>query len=316
LKKLIYFIKDALNLTINEAKGALLLFLIIAIALGITFFYSEFSSGNQSQVVIRQYGRVEVPKGNESNDFKKKYTYHGSTKLSYKTFPFDPNQASESSLIALGIPHYTAKTILKYRNKGGKFKFKEDLLKIYSLKPEVYERLQEFIMLPSKLSSPSFDNREEKLFSSPPEHLLARIGVEKTTPAKERRIEKFDINQADTSQLIRLNGIGSVFAKRIIKYRDLLGGFHSLNQVEETYGISEEAVAEIKKMAFVQAQIKKININSLEGVKHPYLKFSHLKTIKAYKAQHGPLRSIEDLRNIKNIEEETIQKISPYLIFD
>ena len=134
------------------------------------------------------------------------------------------------------------------------------------------------------------------------------------TPKANKVISKFDINIADTTQLMQIKGIGPAYAKRIIKYRDLLGGFYSIDQISETYGLNPEIIPELKKYGII-GNYKKININDLGKTKHPYLKYNEIKVINAYKKQHGPFKSKEDLRNIKILDDATIAKLEPYLSF-
>jgi DNA uptake protein ComE-like DNA-binding protein len=134
-------------------------------------------------------------------------------------------------------------------------------------------------------------------------------------PKKDFAIAKFDINTADTTQLMQIKGIGKVFASRIMKYRDILGGFHSVDQVGETYGIDPLVLPELKKYAVLNTKVKKIRINDLENFRHPYLKYNQVKVIVAYRKQHGNFKNAEDLKHIKILDEATISKIEPYLEF-
>lgn len=317
MNKIIVFLREHLEMSIHEAKGALLLFTIIVFSLAVTFSYSNFSSGNQSEIVIEEYGDIPIPEKNEEN-FRSLKNYSSTLKNEknnpekiFKRFNFDPNIASEQQLIDLGFPSYTAKTILKYRSKGGKFKIKEDLLKIYSLKPSLYESLESLILLPSKIVEKKYDNQENVLISSD-----QKIPIAKDFEKSKKGIVKFDINKADTSQLIQINGIGSVLAKRIIKYRDLLGGFFYLDQIQETYGIKPEVFRELIKNVFIGTEIKKIKINQLTNQRHPYLNFNQIRIINVYKKQHGDFKTLDDLKEIKILDEITISKIGPYLDFE
>ena len=317
MNKIIVFLREHLEMSIHEAKGALLLFTIIVFSLAVTFSYSNFSSGNQSEIVIEEYGDIPIPEKNEEN-FRSLKNYSSTLKNEknypekiFKRFNFDPNNASEQQLIDLGFPSYTAKTILKYRSKGGKFKIKEDLFKIYSLKPSLYESLESLILLPSKIAEKKYDNQENVLISSD-----QKIPMAKDLEKSKKGIIKFDINKADTSQLIQINGIGSVLAKRIIKYRDLLGGFFYLDQIQETYGIKPEVFRELIKNVFIGTGINKIKINQLTNQRHPYLNFNQIRIINAYKKQHGDFKTLDDLKEIKILDEITISKIGPYLDFE
>ena len=139
MKRLLNAIRDQFELTHNEAKSALLFFVIILVNLLLYYSYSAYTVNEQSEILIEDYGKTEVP---ETEDRKSKWVDYGSSyKKSAKKaerFSFDPNVATNEQFERLGFPKYLAKTIINYRSKGGKFKYKEDMLKIYSMKPELY----------------------------------------------------------------------------------------------------------------------------------------------------------------------------------
>lgn len=306
MKRLINLIREHFELTHNEAKSALIFFSIILVNLLLYYFYSTSSVNKQSEILIEDYGKTELP---ETEEKKSKWVDYNSDKRYTKTFEkfnFDPNIASEDQLTRLGFPKYLSKTMIKYRSKGGKFKYKEDLLKIYSMKPDLYAEIENLVLLPSKLDKKVPDYDEQRVFTEPKTPVYTK---------KEFSISKFDINTADTTQLMQIKGIGKVFANRIIKYRDILGGFHSIDQVGETYGIDPSILPELKKVAIMSSQIKKIKINELENFRHPYLKFNQVKVIVAYRKQHGNFKNAEDLKDIKILDAATILKIEPYLEF-
>ena len=115
-----------------------------------------------------------------------------------------------------------------------------------------------------------------------------------------------------------ISGIGSGYAKRIVKYRESLGGFANAEQVRETFGLPPETADELLKFGFVKNEnVKRLKINelALENLKHPYLRFFQAKAIIAYREQHGAYKSAEDLKNIKVLDEATIERLKPYLEF-
>ena len=127
---------------------------------------------------------------------------------------------------------------------------------------------------------------------------------------------KIEINKADTNELRKLPGIGIVYSRRIVKYRNLLGGFYSKNQLKEVYGISDELVYKISSDITIDTTIiKKLDISNDDFKKinaHPYISFDQTKAI-------FNLR----FKTKKNIKEETLiesgiftandfNKIKPY----
>ncbi len=214
-----------------------------------------------------------------------------------RPFLFDPNSISAEDWRKLGLPEKTIRTILNYRNKGGKFRVKEDLKKIYGIRPEHYEILEAYIRI-----STEYPKKEEKPFSA-----------EKAF----RRYEVVNINMADTSAFIALPGIGSKLAQRIISFREKLGGFYSLEQVREVYGLADSVYQKIKQyLELGSTDLRRININDATEAElkdHPYIRFVLAKPIIAYRDSHGKFRTVEEIRNILAVTEEAFIKMKPYL---
>ena len=128
--------------------------------------------------------------------------------------------------------------------------------------------------------------------------------------------QHIDINKADTTVFIALPGIGSKLAARIIDYRTRLGGFRSINQVAETFGLQDSTFQKIKKYLVISdANVTKINLNTAtaEQLKMPYISYNLANVILNYRAQHGPFKSIEDLKKIMLVDEVLFEKLAPYL---
>lgn len=218
-------------------------------------------------------------------------------------FRFDPNKATEHELILLGIPKYVAARIVNYRNKGGKFRVKSDFKKMYGLDSSIYAQLSPYLLLPEKQPS---------LTSTP---------FPKTENAISKRIEKFDLNQADTALLKSVYGIGTARAARIVKFRERLGGFISLQQLNEVYGLDSTARDRLMERCFVTENYTPVRVSLNTATEqdlaaHPYLTQKLAQAIVAYRFQHGPFQNIEDLRQIAILKEEVFNKIKPYLSLD
>ena len=228
------------------------------------------------------------------------YQYEPSVKSSYQKnelFKFDPNILSGEGWKRLGLNDRIIRTINNYRNKGGKFYKAEDLQKIWGLPQGFYNHVKDYISIqPSNIPT---KNYPVALNSKP-----------------EKRAWNIELNTADTSALIELPGIGSKLALRIINFRDKLGGFYSVDQIGETYGLSDSVFRKIKPYLHVNGEIKKLNINTAtkdELKQHPYIKGNLANLLVEYRNQHGNYKSVEDLKNIAAIDETTFRKLSPYL---
>jgi competence ComEA-like helix-hairpin-helix protein len=125
---------------------------------------------------------------------------------------------------------------------------------------------------------------------------------------------------ADTTAFIALPGIGSKLASRIISFRDKLGGFYSVEQVGEVYGLQDSTFQKIRKwLKLENASVKKININTAtaeELKSHPYIRWNLAKLIIAYRNEHGAFGKTGDLKNITEVTEEVFEKMNHYLTVD
>jgi DNA uptake protein ComE-like DNA-binding protein len=127
-----------------------------------------------------------------------------------------------------------------------------------------------------------------------------------------------ELNSADTLDLQQLKGIGPSFAKRIVKYRDMLGGYYSKSQLLEVYGMDSARYEGFKNFVFVNPDsVKKIDINSAtikQLIKHPYIEFYTAKSIVNYRTKLGKYSEVTQLKDSSLVYDELYRKIAPYLI--
>jgi len=237
---------------------------------------------------------------------KRKSSYNENTIAKGELFYFDPNTISTSDWKRLGLRDKTVKTIENYLNKGGHFYKPEDLQKIYGLHDDEYERLKSFIKIESKTSKANDD-------------LVSSKSKDEIQPTKSytARYSIIDINIADTTTFISLPGIGSKLAARIVTFREKLGGFYSVEQIGETYGLPDSTFQKIKQyLKLDNPSVKKININTAtvdELKAHPYIKYSLANPIIAYRNEHGSFSKIEDIKKVMAVTDDIYKKIAPYL---
>lgn len=223
---------------------------------------------------------------------------------------FNPNKLSAEEWQALGLPKYLAQRILNYRKKVGDLTYKAELGKIYGLPDSVFQRLYPYIELP--VERPGKYNRNQY-------DARTRPTPNWESKPKERFVlAPFNINTADTTQLKQIRGIGSKLSARIIKYRNSLGGFRSMAQVQEVFGLSPEVVDSLQKYTFVPKAnaVTQIDLNKATAEElrlHPYISSNVARAIVAYREQHGPYQQVAEIRNIKLISSELYTKLEPYL---
>lgn len=314
------FMKDYLSFSRKDRIAILILILIIAAVFFSPSFIgkkTKYTSVSSDTTWIRALQSLEQKKGDSAGNFDKEYgnysgyQYDKRTGDYYKTkgefFYFDPNSLSADGWEKLGLREKTIHTIQNYLSKGGKFRKPEDLQKIYGLFPNEYERIAPYIRIEAQ--NTGSENRTDFTYPNssaekPPVYITSRYSI-------------VDVNDADTTALIALPGIGSKLAARIINFRDKLGGFYTVTQVGETFGLPDSVFQKIRQYMKVNpASVKKININTAtadELKSHPYIKWSLANPIIAYRKEHGPFAKIEDLKKVMVITDEIFNKIVPYI---
>lgn len=221
-------------------------------------------------------------------------------------FEFNPNELHLQEGIRLGLTERQIRMIQNYVSKGGIFYKKEDFEKIYAITREDYERLAPYISIPKVENS--------KSSSTAPKNFIQAERIK-----KEEKIEQLyiELNSTDSIALQSLRGIGPVFASRIVRFRDNLGGFHDVSQLLSVYGMDEERFKGIVNHILVDTLlIKKFNINTVDYEqlrKHSLIGSKRANAIVHYRKQHGDFKTISDLLKIALINEDFLLKIAPYL---
>lgn len=252
---------------------------------------SNFSRSGQSESISGEnYARDRTADG---------YNNSAGAKL----FGFDPNTLDAAGWKKLGIREKTIVTILKYRAKGGKFRKPEDLQRIYGLSSTQYEQLRPYILLTQNTTSPLPDQQPQRDFAKKPAAISGST-------------MQIDINTADSILFERLPGIGPALAMRIIRFREKLGGFYSIEQVKETFGLADSVFQKIRRyLRNENVELKKMDLNKagMEELKaHPYVRYNIANVIVRYRDQHGLFTAVEDLKKIAVIDQTTYEKMYPY----
>ncbi len=300
------------SFTKKERKGIIYAIVVIIIITFLPFFFKFFIKEEpiDSTEFAKEIAVLEANSAKSKNISKSKEEYDDDYTSPYTKeapvredlFNFDPNTASENEWLRLGIRKRTAQTIQKYLSKGGKFYKPEDIRKIYGLSETDARRLIPYVVIPS--AKKDFVSVQNKFPETP-------------NYSKKFSFPLVDINIADTSAFIALPGIGSKLSKRIILFREKLGGFYSVDQIGETYNLPDSTFEKIKKFFVLNSKaIKKININlaTAEELRaHPYISYSIANAMVQYRQQHGNFKELNDIRKIMPISDEFYNKISPYL---
>ncbi len=295
MERLRYWVRNVFGFSRSEANGFLILLPLMLLILFSYPIFRFFSSGQpmamdkenkmlDSLVANWEFNPVDEPVNEEISRFS-----------------FDPNVASLSEFKALGVSEFLAGRIINYRNAGGSFKKPQDLMRIYGMDSTLFNDLVPYISI-----------------AQPPKQDKVDRTITKKNEQKENEITLFDLNVADTLQLKSIRGIGTVLATRIVKYRDLLGGFVEPEQLHEVFGLDSVVVKKVIVQTyitpnFVPAVLNLNTVSEKELSSHPYFKSKLAKIIVAYRFQHGSFKEIDDLLKLDLIDNEKFRKIKPYL---
>lgn len=263
---------------------------------------------------------------------KREYKKFGRGSARYPTVarvplaPFDPNALTAEGWEARGVPHFVAARIVKYGAAAGGFKAKAQLKKMYGLDDSLYQRLAPFVQLPDEAPKRAYASNRPGPDGKFPPFASANAGGEAAPgkfPRKPRNLQPFDLNRADTTQLMQIRGIGSGRAKWVVKYRNQLGGYLREDQLDEVFVLRDapDLRDSLKKYTFVAPGFapQAVNVNAAtfdELYLHPYIGKPKARLIVAYRQQHGPFRSLEDLKKVPVLKPEEVEKLRPYLRFE
>jgi len=242
-------------------------------------------------------------------------SYYAVPSRTVERFPFDPNTADSTQLLRLGLQPWQVRNIYKYRANGGVYRKKEDFARLYGLTVKQYRELEPYIRI-SKDYLPAATLVGNNGRDGHDGHSGSEVSdTTRRYPVKIKENEHVVLNTADTTELRKVPGIGVYYAKKIVRYGKWLGGFVSVDQLDEIEGFPQEA----KKYFVIQgASPKKLNVNKLslqELRKHPYINYYMAKTIVDYRRLHGDIKSLQDLCLLKDFPPEVIRRLEPYVEF-
>ncbi len=285
----------------------ILMFLFLLLPFIVDLYYpNAVENTAKDKIKLDSLMALIEQKSNKINETKPKYKNKSVKEIKIQSilFDFNPNTETKNGLVKLGIDPYVAARMINYR-KYKPFRIKSDILKTYGFDSVLYKKLASYILLPENLA-----NTEVK-----------KPSFQSKTTNYVPKLTKIDINNADSLQFEKIYGIGSKLASRILKYRNKLGGFISMDQLKEVYGLDTTVLAELGKKMYIldnyhPAKIR-INFATVDDLKqHPYIGYKFAKTIISYRNTHGGIKSEADLMDIKILSLEEVQKMNPYLEYE
>ena len=293
-------IREFFYLQKSDRKVILTLLLVIVIALGVFFIM-----GGENEEEISQ------------QDSMTRTAYYDVASRKVERFAFDPNTADSTQLLRLGLQSWQVRNIYKYRAAGGVYRKKEDFARLYGLTVKQYRELEPYIRISDDyLPASSLLKHERRGYRDVADTVRKRhasIPSEHRYQPKISAGETVVLNMADTTLLKTVPGIGPYFARKIVQYGERLGGYVSVDQLDEI----EDFPLDAKNFLVVADPApRKLNVNKLslnELKRHPYINFYQARAITDYRRLHGPIHSLQDLRLSKDFPPEAITRLEPYV---
>ncbi len=318
-------LKDLLYLQRND-RQALIAVLAIMTACLTTFYFFSGKRQNETSTTSDSTTTIHATKENP--------IYYKEEGITHEVFPFDPNTADSTTLARLGLAPWQIRSIYRYRAKGGVYSQPSDFARVYGMTKKKYETLRPFIRIAEDYQPAAAfygyehrDMRNGRIEGSKTGEATKTSSASATgtaaesqehrysIPHKLKAGERIDINTADTNALQKIPGIGSYYAKTIVRYRDKLGGFVNATQLQEIDGMPTSAIA---YMSISLEGIHRLNINKLslnELRRHPYINFYQAKAICDYRRLRGPIKSMQELSLLPDFPPAEIERLQPYIAF-
>lgn len=305
--------KDFFYFTKTERQGIIVLVVLILGVFSAPKLISIFSRPEDNNTAEQEKFEQEynefVSSLKEIKPQSRKYTNSSSQNYPSREINlsiFDPNTADSTTFLSLGLPSWMAKNILRYRSKQGKFRCPEDFRKVYGLTEEQYQTLHPYIRIAENFKSKD----------------TVRLLTVETQEVTKDTIFKYQpgtivsLNEADTTELKKIPGIGSAIARKIVNYRRKLGGFYQLEQLQEI-NLKVELLRPWFSIDTKQIHLINLNKASIERMMyHPYINFYQAKVIVEYRKKKGYLKSLKQLSLYEEFTSADFERLTPYVCYD
>ena len=280
----------------EQRTGIFLLFTII-IVLQLLYFFVDFSSFSK-----------ESPEKEKWLSLQSQIDSLKQEKLDYvpKMYPFNPNFITDYKGYKLGMSVSEIDRLFAFRKQNKYVNSPQEFQAVTKVSDSLLNAISPYFKFPDWVNN----KKEFKEYKK----------YENTTFAKKEKITIIDINQATKEDLIKIYGIGEAISIRILKFKESLGGFVSMEQMNDVWGLSPEVIENLNTHFKVSAlpKLKKIDINNAsikELSEFPYFKYPISKNIVTFRSMNGDFKNSDDLTKIKGMSIEKANIIVLYLDF-
>lgn len=297
--------KDWLYFTRTERRGIFILLALIVLVLVAFWLIPQRERATDTDETFKEEYAAFIASLHERNQNRKADYARRRPSREVVLAPFDPNTTDSAGFTRLGLPPWMARNILRYRAKGGKFRQPEEFKKVYGLTEVQYATLLPYISI-----GEAFARRDTvRLYT----HREKRDSL---TTFKYPAGTIVPLNQADTTELKKIPGIGSGIARMIVGYRKQLGGFYRMEQLGELnlkFDLLRPWLSignnETRRMNLNKAGVERLNA-------HPYLNFYQVKVIVEYRKKKGTLNSLQQLKLYDEFTPQDLERLAPYVCFE
>ncbi len=294
----------------SERRGIIALILTLALIVS-TFTYRHF----QTPQGVSPVDSSTLPQNTIAAYKTKKPRYYAQPVAPRDSFPFDPNTADSTQLLRLGLTPSMVRGIYKFRSMGYTYSHPDDFARVPGMTRGLWAHLRPLIRIAPEFQPVELPARPK----STDNHVSPSPAPQRDTlqyPIKLTQGQQIELNTADTTALKKIPGIGSYYARQIIRYRQQLGGFVSLNQLEEVEGVPPTAADYLTVDA---SQVQRIKVNQAtknQLIQHPYIRVYRARAIWSYRHNHGPLPSADALLSLPDFSADDVTRLLPYLEFE
>lgn len=278
--------------TKSQRLGIVALFALIAL-LQALYYFSHFTAPDSDSPEKQQWLSVQT-----KIDSLGKLVQRQRPKI----YPFNPNFISDFKGYQLGLSVAEIDRLLAFRKTNQYVNSAEEFQKVTKVSDSLLEKIAPYFKFPDWVKN---KNRN---------HFPTSFGK------KEKKLAVLDINLATQEDLKKIYGIGDGLSERILKEKEKLGGFVSMEQMADVWGLSEEVVVSLNRSFAIGTipNVKKIKINDAsikELSQFPYFRYALAKSIVTYRSMNGPIKDSEDLIKISGFPVDKVKIIALYLEF-
>ncbi len=280
----------------NQKTGIFCLLAII-IVFQIGFYFIDFNSKIPSSSAKEQWLSLQ----SQIDAVKKE-----KVAFAPKIYPFNPNFITDFKGYKLGMSVAEIDRLLAFRKENKFVNSANEFQAITKISDSLLKAISPYFKFPDWVNN----KKEFQNFK----------GYSKLAFSKKEKISVIDINQATQEDLIKIYGVGEAISARILKFKESLGGFVSMEQMKDVWGLSPEVLANLDShfRVFKNPSIKKIDINNAsikELAQFPYFNYQMAKQIVTYRSMNGDFSNVDDLTKIKGLSIDKANIIALYLVF-